>query len=272
MQLAGAVVLVTGASSGIGAATARRLARRGAVVGLAGRDGARLEHVLAECRRFTPGGQAWLADLGDDAGVTRLAAQAEEVLGPLDVLVNNAGMPMRRHASRLSMADVTIAMQVNFLAAARLTLCVLPGMVARGHGTIVNVGSSGGRIGTPGQAAYAASKFALSGFSEVLAIDLWGTGVRVRLVQPGPVDTPLWSAPANDPPLYDGRRWPASAVARAIERAITTDGPVERYVPENISLLVARHAAEPERSLRERVEWARIRTARPGAGGAAPPV
>jgi short-subunit dehydrogenase len=271
MQLAGSTVLVTGASSGIGAATARRLARAGAVVGLVGRHGERLQRVLAECSACTEGAQAWQADLADDGTVAKLVRSAEAALGPLDALVNNAGIPMRRHASRLTMADVTGAMQVNYFAAVRLTLSVLPSMLARGRGTIVNVGSSGGRIGTPGQAAYAATKFALTGFTEVLAIDLWGTGVVVRLVQPGPIDTPLWAAPGNDPPMHTGPRWPAGAVAQAIEAAITGAGPVESFVPPDIAGIVARHAADPENSLRERVEWARAASGPGGGAGAAFP-
>ena len=186
MRIAGARVLLTGASSGIGAATARMLAERGAVVGLVGRRRELLDAVLAECRRHSPGCQAWALDLSDLAAAEALVDEATESLGGLDVLVNNAAVPKVTPVPDLTPAVVEDVMRVNFHSPVRMTLRALPGMLQRRAGMVVNVASVGGRMGIAHEAAYCASKFALSGWSEVMAIDLAGTGVDVRLIQPGP--------------------------------------------------------------------------------------
>ena len=107
---------------------------------------------------------------------------------------------MRRPADRLTMAEVERVMTVNYFSPVAITLALLPGLLARGSGTIVNVSSLGGRLGIATEAAYSASKFALAGWSEGLAADLVGTGVSVRLVLPGAIDTEIWDQPDNDPP------------------------------------------------------------------------
>ena len=241
MRPDGARVLVTGASSGIGAATARALAAAGATVGLIGRRTERLAEVLADCRRRRPDSRMWVADLADLDTAARLADDAWEALGPLDALVNNAAVPKVRPATRLTPEDVEHAMRVNFLAPVRLTLAVLPRMLERGTGVIVNVGSVGGRLGIAHEAAYCASKFALCGWSEALAIDLHGTGVAVRLVQPGPVDTDIWNRPGEERAVYDGPREPPEPVARAIVAALE-GGPFERYVPDLKAVVTGKDA------------------------------
>ena len=95
-------------------------------------------------------------------------------------------------------------MRTNYLSPVAMSLAVLPRMLERDHGVIVNVSSLGGRIGIAHEAAYVASKFALSGWSEAMAMDLWSTGVEVRLVTPGAIDTEIWDQPGNDPAPYDG--------------------------------------------------------------------
>jgi short-subunit dehydrogenase len=119
-------VVITGASSGIGAALARRLAGQGAVVGLIARRSERLAEVLADCRRTSPDSTMWVADLAQTATVGQLGLRAWDDLGGIDVLVNNAAMPKRRAAHALDPAEVETVMRVNFLAAMRLTLAVLP--------------------------------------------------------------------------------------------------------------------------------------------------
>ena len=120
---------------------------------------------------------------------------------------------------------------MNYLSPARLTLALLPGMLRRGRGSIVNVSSLGGRLGIRGEAAYSASKFALCGWSESLMADLAGTGVDVRLILPGAIDTEIWDQPGNDPAFYDGPLEPPATVADAIVAAIEGDD-VETYVPD----------------------------------------
>ncbi len=226
-----ATALVTGASSGIGAATARLLAARGTTVVLVARRRDRLDEVLRDCRRTAPGSSRIVADLADPKAARDVALQAWHAAGGLDLLVNNAGVPMRRPVQRLSLDDVERTMRTNFLSPVAVTLALLPGMLARRHGTVVNVSSLGGRLGVMTEAAYSASKFALAGWSEAIAADLAGTGVTVRLVLPGAIDTELWDRPGNDPPLYSGPLEPAETVAATIVDAVGS-GRFEHYVPD----------------------------------------
>jgi short-subunit dehydrogenase len=231
LEIAGSRVLVTGASSGIGAATAVALAERGATVGLVARRADRLDAVLERCRAHAPRSQRWAVDLSDLGAVTHLADEAWDAFGGLDVLVNNAGIPKRRPAPALTIDEVTQVLHVNVLSPVQLTLALLDRFIAAGRGVVVNVGSLAGRVGVPTEAAYCASKFALSGWSEALAVDLAGTGVDVRLIVPGAIDTEIWDQPGNDPPVYDGPLEPVESVADAIVAAIEGDR-FETYVPD----------------------------------------
>lgn len=228
---AGSTVLVTGASSGIGAATAVALARRGVVVGIVARRAERLADVLSACRTSVPGCRSWVADLSDPDAAGVIALEAWDAFDGLDVLVNNAAAPMRRPVDRITADEIDSTMRLNFTSPVRMTLAVLPRMLERGHGTIVNVASFAGRVGVKTEAAYCASKFALCGWSESMALDLWHTGVRVRLVQPGAIDTEIWDQPGNDAPLYDGVLEPVGTVADGIIAAIASDR-FEHYVPD----------------------------------------
>jgi short-subunit dehydrogenase len=149
----------------------------------------------------------------------------------VDILVNNAGVPMRRPAPRLTMVEVERAMTINYLSPVAMTLALLPGMLERGTGTIVNVSSLGGRLGIATEAAYCGSKFALAGWSESLYADLHGTGVSVRLVLPGAIDTEIWDQPDNDAPMYSGPLVPADEVAQGIVACITSPS-FEHYLPD----------------------------------------
>jgi short-subunit dehydrogenase len=229
--LASARILVTGASSGIGAALAPMLAARGATVGLVARRRARLEEVLAACRRHTPASQLFVADLADLARAEAVAVEAWDAFGGLDVLVNNAAIAKRKHVVDLTPAEIAHVMDVNFHSPVRMGLALLPRMRARGTGTIVNVSSVGGRLGIVHEAAYCAAKFALCGWSEVMAIDLAGSGVQVKLVLPGPIATEIWEPRGDDlPPVYQGPLIPAEECAAAIVTAIESPG-FEHYVP-----------------------------------------
>jgi len=231
MEIAGSRVLVTGASSGIGAALARQLAQAGATVGLVARRQDRLAEVLAEVRADAPDSRLWVADLADVELAGRVALEAWEAFGHLDCLVNNAGVPMRRHTTRLDLATLEWVMRVNFLAPAHMTMVLLPGMTARGEGMIVNVSSVAGRLGNANEAAYSASKFALCGWSEAIAVDLYDTGVKIRLVNPGPIDTEIWDLADNDVPLYSGPKISPDEMARGIVAAMEGDT-FEHYVPD----------------------------------------
>ena len=234
-------VLLTGASSGLGAALARQLAAQGAVVGLIARRRDRLGEVLADCQRSSPASAMWVADLADTAAVGELALRAWDALGGIDVLVNNAAIPKRRPVAQLDPAEVETVMQVNFFAPVRLTLAVLPRMLQRGSGMIVNVSSVGGRLGIIHETAYCASKFALCGWSEAMAVDLHGTPIVVKLIEPGPVDTEIWDQPDNEEPLYQGPKVPADEVAAGVIAALGTDR-FEHYVPDMKAVVDAKNA------------------------------
>lgn len=229
MQVDGAKVLVTGASSGIGAALAPALAERGATVGLVARREGRLDQVLATCPG--EGHRRWAVDLSDTDAAEAVALQAWDEMGGLDVVVHNAAAPKRRMVQELGIDDVRRTMTLNFESPVRMTLVLLPRMLERDSGSIVMVSSLGGRMGIEGEAAYSASKFALAGFSESVQLDLWDTGVDVRLILPGAIATEIWDQPDNDPPLYDGVLEPAEDVAAGIIAAIEGDA-FEHYLPD----------------------------------------
>ena len=164
-------------------------------------------------------------------GATAIVKTAIDTFGGVDIIVNNAAIPKRRPAARLTMAEVEETMRVNFLSPVRMTLALLPLMIARGSGVIVNVSSMGGRIGIAHEAAYCASKFALCGWSEALAIDLDGSGVVVRLIEPGPIDTDIWDRPGEDDAVFVPDLVPPEIVADGIIAAIEGDG-FEHYLPD----------------------------------------
>lgn len=228
-------MLITGASSGIGADLARVLATRGFAVGIAARRADRLAEVVAECRRDAPDAtvRMWVADLEDPAAADDLIGTATDEFGGIDVLINNAAIPGVHDVHNLDPAIVERVMQVNFHAPVRLTLAVLPGMEARGVGTIVNVASLGGRLGIRKEAAYCASKFALCGWTEALALDLWHSPIAVKLIIPGPVDTEIWDHADADAETatYDGPKVPAREVAVGIADAIDSER-FEHYLPD----------------------------------------
>src|SRR3954454_19547650 len=213
MLIEGSKILVTGASSGIGAALAPLLAERGATVGVVARRADRLAQVQSECQ--ARGGEAtvWARDLGDLDATRALAADVLEAWGSVDCVVNNAAIPKRVRATDLTMAEVEETMRVNFLSPAQLTIALLPHWIGRGAGLVVNVSSMGGRIPIPNEAAYNASKFALAGWSEALRIDLEGTGVDVKLILPGPIDTEIWDQPGNEDALFEIEKVPAAECA-----------------------------------------------------------
>jgi len=255
VDIAGSKVLVTGASSGIGAALARQLAAAGATVGVVARRADRLEEVLADCRAHTPGSQMWVADLADVELAEQVVLEAWDTFGGLDALVNNAGVPMRRHTTKLDYETLDWVMRVNFMAPARMTMAVLPMMVERGSGTVVNVSSLAGRLGNANEAAYSASKFALCGWSEAIAVDLWDTGVKIRLVNPGPIDTEIWDLPGNDDPLYDGPKVSPDEMAAGIVAAMEGDR-FEHYVPD-MKAIVEMKTSDPDTFLQGMADMAR---------------
>jgi len=220
--LAGRTALVTGASRGIGAAIARRLARHGARVALVSRDERALEllaselgggAVAAACDLHLPGAADVVQAVLDDLGVE----------SP-DILVNNAGSFTIAPAHETSVDVFRETLELNLTAPFAFVRAFLPGMQSRARGHIVTVGSIADRAVFPGNAAYAASKHGLRALHEVLRAELRGTGVRASLVSPGPVNTGLWDV--VDPDRRDGftpraqMREP-DAVADAVSYVVT---------------------------------------------------
>lgn len=229
-DIAGQRVLITGASSGIGAALAEGFAAAGATVGICARRVDRLDEVLERCRVHSPESRRWVVDLADPAAVDRLAVDALDELGGVEILVNNAGIPKRRHVTRLDPDTVETTMAINYLSPIRLTLALLPHMLERNQGRIVNVSSVAATLSSPGEAAYDASKAALSVFSEAMAIDLWDTGIEVLVVYPGLVATELFDVPDNEPLVAGIEPVDTDEVVTAVLAALT-NGARQVYVP-----------------------------------------
>jgi NAD(P)-dependent dehydrogenase (short-subunit alcohol dehydrogenase family) len=187
--LAGEVAIVTGASSGIGAATAKELGRRGAVVVLAAR---RVNELEAQASAITGAGYravAIPADVTDAVQVTRLLERTVELFGRVDVLVNNAGLAWREPYIENSTEQITHIVNVNLLGAILMTHAILPGMLERHRGAIIFVASVAAHIAV--DPLYCATKFGLRGFSLSLYRELANSGVSASVVSPGFVSTPM---------------------------------------------------------------------------------
>lgn len=202
-DLSGRNVVVTGASSGIGAALAVEAARRGARVALVARRADRLAAVRDECAALGHDPVMVVADLSDLDGIDGVHAQVNDTLGGrIDVLVNNAGVPKRRRTDEMSAHDVEDVMRINYFSPVRLTLAVLPQMLERDDGDIVNVSSMGVHMAAFGVSAYSASKAALEMFTEGLYVELGRTNVRAHLFIPGTTISEFSTdKPGNNPPF-----------------------------------------------------------------------
>lgn len=223
MNLAGKRVVLTGASGGIGGELARALAQAGAQLMLLGRDAERLDRLTAELRQTGATAAYIAADLRRPEAAQMLAGQARRVMGGTDILINNAGIGRFQLFEADDPAAMEALLSLDLLAPMRLAHALLPEMLARGDGQIVNIGSTFGRLAFPGYAAYSAAKHGLRGWSEALRRELAGTGVSVSYISPRATHTPMNDArttalnvalktPVDEPQVV------AAQILRAISR------------------------------------------------------
>jgi 3-oxoacyl-[acyl-carrier protein] reductase len=185
--------LVTGATQGIGRATAFALGRAGYRVGVCARTAGKVESLVAELRAAGIEAAGRAGDVADPAHVTGVVEHVSGALGEIGVLVNNAGVLIARPIGELTLEDWDATMATNLRGLFLMTRAVLPPMRARGRGAIVNVASLSARQGFVGGSAYAASKHAVLGFGRALMLELRKEGIRVITVCPGSVDTGMLS-------------------------------------------------------------------------------
>ena len=229
MNLTGKTALITGASSGIGRATALEMARRGVHVVLVARREDPLAKTAEECRAAGVRATAVAADVTHRDQIFRIAADFPDI----DILINNAGFARFDFVAEAVIGDLREMMETNFFGAVNCTQAVLPRMLARGSGSIVNVSSITGIMGFARMSGYCATKFALTGFTEALRDEVIGRGVRVALVCPGTTETDFFvTAERGKMPAASRLALAVSPerVARAVCDA-AEDGRYRRIVP-----------------------------------------
>jgi short-subunit dehydrogenase len=242
VQWGGATTIVTGGSRGIGRAVAEAAAARGARLGLIARSEDDLRAVVAglgEPARYA------VADVGDPAALAGAIARLEAELGPTDVLVANAGLGAYGAFADLTEEEAERLVRVNVLGTVHALRAVVPGMIERRRGHLVTMGSIAGRVGSPFEAIYSATKFAGVGLTEAMAVELAPYGIGVSLVNPGPVATNFGTARGHPYDREHPRPVPAADVAHAVIRAVEGDR-AEQYVPAVLRpAVVVRHLVPP---------------------------
>jgi 2-hydroxycyclohexanecarboxyl-CoA dehydrogenase len=191
--LGGKTAIVTGSASGIGRAIARRLAEEGCRIGIFDRNAAGAEETASAIRAAGGSAVAQPLDITDGAAVTAAVAAFEALVGPVEILVNNAGWDK---AAPFLETDAELwrrIIDINLYGPLHLHRAVLPGMVARRRGKVVNIASDAGRVGSSGESVYAACKGGIIAFTKTLARELARSNIQLNTVCPGPTDTPLFA-------------------------------------------------------------------------------
>src|SRR5262245_23867905 len=216
------IVLITGASNGIGRRLAIDLAARGAIVVGCGRSSERLQAVSAEMRSTSPRSTTVECDVAKIDQVRDMINSVLSSFGKIDILINNAGIGMRTPFVETPIEVIEALIKTNYLGAVYCAHAALPSMIARGSGHIVNISSAAGKIGTLNIAGYCASKFAMNGLSESLYYELKPLGIDVSVICPGPVRTDFNKSFADIPPkspasLVVSPKFVSAAVIKAVE-------------------------------------------------------
>ncbi|KDR36771.1 beta-ketoacyl-ACP reductase [Caballeronia grimmiae] len=191
MRLQGKIAIITGAGQGIGAATALKFAREGAIVAACDLNHDAVTRVADACREAGGQASAFCLDMSDRARVDDMVAAVREQHGRIDVLVNNAGITRDARLQKMTIEQFDAVIDVNLRAVFHATQAVADHMVARGSGVILNASSVVGIYGNFGQTNYAAAKFGVIGFTKTWSRELGPKGVRVNAVAPGFIDTPI---------------------------------------------------------------------------------
>ncbi|WP_138752487.1 SDR family NAD(P)-dependent oxidoreductase [Paenibacillus sinopodophylli] len=189
-MLKGKVIFISGASSGIGALTAVKLAEQGAIPVLTGRNIDKLKEIASMIKGSV---SYYQMDVTDNNQVLQTVEAVIAKYGKIDVLLNNAGYGQFEHFASMPLENFAQMMDTNYMGIVRCTKAVLPHMVKRGSGHIVNIASLAGKIGTAKSTSYTATKHAVLGFTNSLRMELQGSGIQVSAVNPGPIDTPFFS-------------------------------------------------------------------------------
>jgi 2-hydroxycyclohexanecarboxyl-CoA dehydrogenase len=222
------IALVTGGARGIGRAIALELAEQGRDVAVADVLAAEVEQVAAEVERSGTRALAVRLDVTDAASVAAALERVSDALGPVEVLVNNAGWDEMRPFVETDEAFWDRVIEINFKGCLRLTRAALPGMVERGWGRIVNIGSDAGRVGSSGESVYAGAKAAVIAFTKTIARESAQAGVTANVVAPGPTRTPMLAS------MSEGEK--GERLVAALERAV----PMRRLgEPEDVAAAVA---------------------------------
>jgi 3-oxoacyl-[acyl-carrier protein] reductase len=212
-----AVALVTGGNRGIGRAIALRLAQLGAAVAICGRDAQALTATEAELKQSGSPVHSQIADVSRSADVTALVDRTQAALGPISILINNAGIGLFGPAHEKTEADWDRVLNTNLKSAFLVSRAVAPAMIQRGAGDILNISSLAGRNAFAGGGIYCASKWGLQGLSACMAEDLREHGIRVSVICPGSVATEFSTRSSKDP----SKVLSPEDVAHAVEMIVT---------------------------------------------------
>ena len=236
MEYRGKVVIVTGASSGIGYVTAKAFAARGSTVVAVARREELLQKLIAACQAQAPKSHYIVGDLGDRAVAERVVDETVAKHGKLDILINNAAVSKHKQIYHTTADEADYVMRVNFMSCVWTIFAAIPHMLRLGGGTIVNISSFAAKVSPPREALYAASKAAMNSFTEGLWHDLVGSNIHVALINPGPIDTEIWLK-EDEPPTYHGKKYPPEIVSDAIFEAIEKRR-YEMTIPKRNPMLV----------------------------------